>query len=62
VVRKAGFRDADYLQFVVPSFSALGEARWHESIAAELEVDSDKTGRLGHGIRWFCFGAWKRAG
>ncbi len=61
VVRGAGFRGEDYLQFVVPSWSALGEQRWRESIAAQLAVDSDKTGRLGDGIRWFCFGAWKRA-
>ena len=62
LLRGAGFRDADYLQHVVPSISALGERRWRESLAAELAVDSDKTGRLGDGIRWFCFGAWKRGG
>ena len=60
LVRAAGFRDADYVQHVVPSWSALGERRWQESLAAGLAVDSDKTGRLGDGIRWFCFGAWKR--
>ena len=61
VVSSAGFRPEDYLQFVVPSHSALGERRWRESIDAELDVGSDKTGRLADGIRWFCFGAWKRA-
>ena len=61
VVSSAGFRLEDYLQFVVPSHSALGERRWRESIDAELDVGSDKTGRLADGIRWFCFGAWKRA-
>lgn len=62
LVRNAGFRDADYLQFVVPSVSALGERRWLETLDADLAVDSDRTGRLGDGIRWFCFGAWKHAG
>ena len=62
LVRDAGFSDGDYVQFVIPSISALGEHRWREALAADLEVDSDKTGRLGDGIRWFCFGAWRSAG
>jgi ubiquinone/menaquinone biosynthesis C-methylase UbiE len=59
LMRRAGFRDADYVQFVIPSFSALGERRWLASIDEPLPLDSDRTGRLGDGIRWFCFGAWK---
>ena len=60
VVSAAGFRAQDYLQFVVPSFNALGEQHWLRSIDATLPVNSEKTGRLSDGLRWFCFGAWKR--
>ena len=28
-------------------------------LATQEAVDSDKTGRLADGIRWYCFGAWK---
>jgi ubiquinone/menaquinone biosynthesis C-methylase UbiE len=62
LLRDAGFSDRDYVQFVVPSISALGERRWRTALGADLDVDSDKTGRLGDGIRWFCFGAWRGAG
>ena len=61
IVAEAGFAPGDYLQHVVPSWSALGEAAWREAVAApEAAVDSERTGRLASGIRWFCFGAWKR--
>jgi ubiquinone/menaquinone biosynthesis C-methylase UbiE len=60
LVRKAGFRPQDYLQFVVPSISALGERGWREALATRKRVGSDKTGRLAEGVRWYCFGAWKR--
>ncbi len=62
LLRDAGFSDSDYVQFVVPSISALGERRWRAALDAGLDVASDKTGRLGDGIRWFCFGAWRGAG
>ena len=61
IVAAAGFDARDYIQHVVPSYSALGESAWRAAVAERaLDVDSDKTGRLGSGIRWFCFGAWKR--
>lgn len=59
LVREAGFSADDYLQCVVPSRAALGERRWLEAVCAADAVDSDKTGRLTSGVRWFCFGAWK---
>lgn len=55
----AGFATKDYRQAVVPSWNALGEQRWHEAIREAHAVNSDKTGRLTTGIRWFFFGARK---
>jgi ubiquinone/menaquinone biosynthesis C-methylase UbiE len=61
IVAAAGFDPRDYTQHVVPSYSALGAEAWRAAVAeAEPGVASDKTGRLGSGIRWFCFGAWKQ--
>ncbi len=59
LVATAGFAPRDYLQAVVPSWNALGEKRWLEAISQTHAVDSDKTGRLTTGIRWFFFGARK---
>ena len=59
LVAAAGFAPRDYLQAVVPSWNALGEKRWREAISQTHAVDSDKTGRLTTGIRWFFFGARK---
>ena len=62
ICRAAGFDAADYLQHVVPSWHALGESAWRAAVGAgEQPVASDKTGRLTSGVRWFCFGAWKRS-
>ncbi|MFN5009711.1 MAG: methyltransferase domain-containing protein [Gammaproteobacteria bacterium] len=61
IVATAGFAPDDYLQHVVPSWSALGADAWRAAVdAPEAPVASEKTGRLATGIRWFCFGAWKR--
>lgn len=59
LVAAAGFAPGDYLQAVVPSWNALGEKRWLKAISQAHAVDSDKTGRLTTGIRWFFFGARK---
>lgn len=57
---EAGFAGTDYLQHVVPSWSALGAQAWAQAVdAEESPVDSARTGRLASGVRWFCFGAWK---
>lgn len=56
----AGFSAADYVQHVVPSWTALGARRWREAACeADYAVDSGQTGRLASGVRWFCFGGWK---
>jgi len=59
LVSAAGFAPGDYLQAVVPSWNALGETRWREALSQTHAVNSDKTGRLTTGIRWFFFGARK---
>jgi ubiquinone/menaquinone biosynthesis C-methylase UbiE len=56
----AGFEADGYIQFVVPSLGFYGEDAVNTAIdATTISVDSDKTGRLAAGIRWFGFGAWK---
>ncbi len=57
--RRAGFAADKYLQFVVPSVGWYGDEVLRKSANEQAEVDSDKTGRLAEGIRWYCFGAWK---
>ncbi|MCU0760996.1 MAG: class I SAM-dependent methyltransferase, partial [Steroidobacteraceae bacterium] len=59
VCRRAGFDPKKYLQFVIPSVGWYGEKVWSEALSHQDEVDSDKTGRLTDGVRWYCFGAWK---
>ena len=56
---RAGFSPEKYVQFVVPSIGWYGEKVWSEALTMQDQVDSDKTGRLAEGIRWYCFGAWK---
>jgi SAM-dependent methyltransferase len=60
LVSNAGFDADDYVQFVVPSLNALGETQWQAALGSALPVDAAETGRLATGVRWFCFGAWKR--
>jgi hypothetical protein len=36
-----------------------GDQAVREAVNQQDEVDSDKTGRLADGVRWYCFGAWK---
>jgi ubiquinone/menaquinone biosynthesis C-methylase UbiE len=59
ICAQAGFDPAKYVQFVVPSVGGYGEAALREAVRKPEDVDSDKTGRLAEGIRWYCFGAWK---
>jgi ubiquinone/menaquinone biosynthesis C-methylase UbiE len=55
----AGFKARDFMEFVVPSLTGLGEARWREAVAQGCALASDKTGRLTSGVQWYCFGAFK---
>lgn len=56
---RAGFSRDRYVQFVVPSIGGYGEDELRRSVSRQDDVNSDKTGRLAAGIRWYCFGAWK---
>ncbi len=57
---RAGFAEADYVQFVIPSVGFFG-ADAVDAAVADLDGAAldDNTGRLADGVRWFCFGAWK---
>jgi ubiquinone/menaquinone biosynthesis C-methylase UbiE len=57
--RHAGFKAAQYVQFVVPSVGWYGSEVLKEAASHQQDVDSDKTGRLTDGVLWYCFGAWK---
>jgi ubiquinone/menaquinone biosynthesis C-methylase UbiE len=57
--RRAGFESKKYVQFVVPSVGGYGDQAVRDAVNQQDEVDSDKTGRLADGVRWYCFGAWK---
>ncbi len=57
--KRAGFAPNKFVQFVIPSIGWYGEKVWAESLEVQASVDSDKTGRLADGIRWYCFGAWR---
>jgi ubiquinone/menaquinone biosynthesis C-methylase UbiE len=57
--RRAGFAEADYLQFVVPSIGIYGADAVHDAALVSIDVDQDTTGRLAEGVQWFGFGAWK---
>lgn len=59
VCARAGFDPKKYVQYVVPSRGGYGDKIWSESVHQQNDVDSDKTGRLAEGVRWYCFGAWK---
>lgn len=57
----AGFAPKDYVQRVVPLWTALGARPWQQAVTElDYAVDSEHTGRLMSGVRWFCFGAWKQ--
>lgn len=58
--RRAGFDDADYLQFVVPSIGIYGADAVAAAAQQAIAVDQETTGRLAEGVQWFGFGAWKR--
>ncbi len=59
---RAGFAADDYVQVVVPSVGAYGEAAVVDMAASQgsRAVDSQTTGRLAEGVCWFGFGSWAR--
>ena len=58
----AGFADADYFDFVVPSVGIYGEDAVRQAAIGDRKeaVGQQKTGRLAEGVMWFGFGAWKK--
>jgi ubiquinone/menaquinone biosynthesis C-methylase UbiE len=56
---RAGFAPGRFVEYVVPSIGWYGEEAVKAAVGQAIGVDSDKTGRLADGIRWYCFGAWK---
>ena len=59
IVSEAGFRARDFVEFALPSWGATNPRQWRRDVQAGVEVESGRTGRLAHGVRWYCFGAWK---
>jgi ubiquinone/menaquinone biosynthesis C-methylase UbiE len=60
--RAAGFAEADYLEFVVPSIGIYGIDAVADAARADThEIGRETTGRLADGVQWFGFGAWKHA-
>ena len=59
VCKDAGFDPKKFVQHVVPSVGWYGEQVLAEAATHQQDVDSDKTGRLADGVRWYCFGAFK---
>ena len=58
-VAAAGFDPDRYVEAVVPSWTALGDARFADAVRHDTQVDSARTGRLAAGVNWYCFGAWR---
>lgn len=58
----AGFAEADYFDFVVPSIGIYGEDAVREAAKGDRAeaVGQETTGRLAEGVMWFGFGAWKK--
>ncbi len=59
IVREAGFRELEFVEFALPSWGATNPRQWLSDVQAGVEVESGRTGRLARGVRWYCFGAWK---
>ncbi len=61
---EGGFEPDQFVQFVTPSIGIYGaEAVKTAANAGESdgEINSETTGRLTEGVRWYGFGAWKSA-
>lgn len=59
---RAGFGEADYFDFVVPSIGIYGEAAVADAAHGDRAeaVGQQTTGRLAEGVMWYGFGAFKR--
>lgn len=59
---RAGFADADFFEFVVPSIGIYGAQAVTDAARGDRAegVGQQTTGRLAEGVMWYGFGAWKR--
>lgn len=59
---RAGFAEADFIEFVVPSIGIYGADAVAEAARGDRAdgVGQQTTGRLAEGVMWYGFGAWKR--
>ena len=58
----AGFGQADFFEFVVPSVGIYGEQAVIDAARGDRAegVGQQTTGRLADGVMWYGFGAWKK--
>ncbi len=59
---RAGFPDAEFFDFVVPSIGIYGEQAVADAARGDRAegVGQETTGRLADGVMWYGFGAWKK--
>lgn len=59
---RAGFGEADFFDFVVPSVSIYGEQAVADAARGgrDESVGQETTGRLAEGVMWYGFGGWKK--
>ncbi len=59
---RAGFDEADFFDFVVPSIGIYGEQAVAEAAKGDRAegVGQETTGRLAEGVMWYGFGAFKK--
>lgn len=59
---RAGFGDAEFFEFVVPSIGIYGEDAVRDAAGGDRDegVGQQTTGRLAEGVMWYGFGAFKK--
>jgi len=55
----AGFKETNFIQYIVPSLGLYGRNAVLDSVKEALTEANENTGRFGDGIMWYSFGAWK---
>ena len=60
--KRAGFGEADFFEFVVPSVGIYGEQAVADAAKGDRAegVGQETTGRLAEGVMWYGFGAFKK--
>ena len=62
LVARAGFREDEFFEFVVPSIGIYGEQAVEDAAKGDRAegVGQETTGRLAEGVMWYGYGAFKR--